>query len=176
MDCNRSAFLKNLPSVMRLPTSLFRLCSVLALSSTLASCSIGYNKDWNAAAVTDATRHPKNLEGAWTGTWKSNHDGHTGKLRAIVTKIPTAAGQPDKYNFRYHATWANIISGVINAEHEAIPVGKKKDGIATLSGEKDLGRLGGVYGFTGVASPIEFKADYKSKLDKGVFEMKRPVK
>jgi hypothetical protein len=160
---------------MRLPSTLLRLCAVLALATALASCSMGYNQDWNKAAATEATLHPKNLEGAWTGTWKSNHDGHTGNLRAIVTKLPTTAGQPEKYNFRYHATWANLLSGTINAEHEAIPAGKKKDGVVTLSGEKDLGRLGGVYGFTGVASPIEFKADYKSKLDKGVFEMKRPA-
>jgi hypothetical protein len=159
---------------MRLPSAILRLCGFLALATALASCSIGYDRDWKAAAATDATRNPKNLEGAWTGTWKSNHDGHTGNLRAIVTKLPTTAGKPERYNFRYHATWANILSGTINAEHEAVPVGKKKDGIVTLSGEKDLGRLGGVYGFTGVASPIEFKADYKSKLDKGVFEMKRP--
>jgi hypothetical protein len=159
---------------MRLPSALLRFCGTLVLATALASCSIGYNRDWNKAATTDATRNPKNLEGAWNGTWKSNHDGHHGQLRAIVTKIPTAAGQPEKYNFRYHATWANIISGVISAEHQAIPAGKKKDGVVTLSGEKDLGRLGGVYGFTGVASPVEFKADYKSKLDKGVFEMKRP--
>jgi hypothetical protein len=119
---------------MRLPSAILRLCGSLALATALASCSIGYDRDWKA----------------------------------------TTAGKPEKYNFRYHATWANILSGTINAEHEAVPVGKKKDGIVTLSGEKDLGRLGGVYGFTGVASPVEFKADYKSKLDKGVFEMKRP--
>jgi hypothetical protein len=161
---------------MRLPSALFRLCSALALSFTLASCSTGYNKDWQAAAATDATRHPKNLEGAWTGTWRSNKDGHTGKLRAIVTKLPTDANQPEKYSFRYHATWANIISGVITAEHQATHPGKKKGNVLELSGEKDLGRLGGVYSFIGTASPTEFKADYKSKLDKGVFEMKRPVK
>ncbi|HSI63380.1 MAG TPA: hypothetical protein VLE43_09680 [Candidatus Saccharimonadia bacterium] len=161
---------------MCLPTSLLRLCSALVLSSALASCSIGYNRDWQKAAATDATLHPKNLEGAWTGTWKSNHDGHQGKLRAIVTSLPSQPGQPERYSFRYHATWANILSGTITAEHQATHAGKKKGGIVTLSGEKDLGRLGGVYGFTGAASPTEFKADYKSKLDKGVFEMKRPVK
>jgi len=160
---------------MRLPPALLRLCGALVVSFSLASCSIGYNRDWKAAAATDATLLPKDLEGAWTGTWKSNHDGHKGNLRAIVTKLPTAAGQPDKYNFRYHATWANILSGIINAEHEAIPAGKKRDGLVNLSGEKDLGRLGGVYSFIGTASPTEFKADYKGKLDKGVFEMKRPT-
>jgi hypothetical protein len=161
---------------MRLPSYLPRLCSALLLPLALASCSMGYNKQWNAAAATDATLRPKNLEGAWTGTWRSHRDGHTGNLRAIVTKMPTEAGQPERYSFHYHATWAGILSGVITAEHEAVPAGRKKDGVMTLSGEKDLGRLGGVYGFTGVASPVEFKADYKSKLDRGVFEMKRPVK
>lgn len=159
---------------MCLPSAIRHLCGALSLSLALASCSIGYNRDWSNAAASDATTHPKNLEGAWTGTWKSNADGHTGKLRAIVKKMPTEAGQPEKYAFRYHATWANILSGTITAEHQAVPSGKKKDGVVRLSGEKDLGRLGGVYSFTGAASPREFKADYSSKLDKGVFEMQRP--
>lgn len=160
---------------MRLSSVFIRLSCVFALTSVLASCSIGYNRDWNRAAATDATMRPRNLEGAWTGTWKSNADGHHGKLRAIVTRIPTEAGQPEKYSFRYHATWANIISGVITAEHQATYAEKKKGNVLELSGEKNLGRLGGVYSFTGTASPTEFKANYKSKLDRGVFEMKRPA-
>jgi hypothetical protein len=164
---------------MRLPTVLLRLSCVLSVASALTSCSIGFHSDWRKAAKADATLQPKNLGGAWEGTWKSIASGHNGKLKAVATSVPTKDGASEKYVFRYHATWGKVLSGTFQAEHTAKPATDskgRKEGKVLLSGEKDLGTLGGVYSFTGTATPSTFHADYKSSMDHGVFELKRPVK
>lgn len=161
---------------MRPSAAFSRLLLAAAMVCCLASCSIGYQSEWRRAAALESTTKPTNLDGAWEGTWRSIASGHTGRLKAVATSEPAAKGRPVKYHFHYYATWAKVLSGTIHADHSAKPKGKGKPGAVDLTGEKDLGRLGGVYSFTGTATPTEFKADYKGGMDHGVFEMQRPVK
>src|SRR5438132_1135080 len=110
----------DVPSAMKVPISA-SIPSVLMLF--LASCSIGYNSKWTKAAADPATMNPKDLTGAWVGTWKSEKDGHTGKLRAIVSQ-PAPPQRPPQgretgYYFLYEATWKKVLSAVIAAEHTA---------------------------------------------------------
>jgi hypothetical protein len=148
--------------------SILRLAAAIVLLSCLASCSFGYNRRWTAVAQQSATTHPTDLAGAWEGTWKSEPTGHTGSLRAIVTPITRSTAA--SYHFEYKATWKQVLSAVFHADHMA----QWKNGRCTLSGQKDLGRFGGIYKFTGTATPKELHAKYESKMDHGVFEMKRP--
>ena len=152
-----------------------RLLTAAFLIATLASCSLGYDRQWRKAASANAAA-PSDLTGAWEGTWKSQANGHTGTLKAIVTKAETPASDKAKpgkeqYVFTYKATWKRILTGVIEATHEA----QKKGNHYTLSGQKDLGAFGGIFSFTGESTPSEFHADYKAKLDHGVFDLKRPM-
>jgi hypothetical protein len=62
------------------------------------------------------------------------------------------------------------LSAVFVSKHQAKLQGRSY----VLAGEKDLGRFGGVFRFTGTATPGEFHASYRAKMDHGVFEMKRP--
>ncbi len=155
-----------------------RLFTAAFLVITLASCSLGYERKWKSVAKATAHTPPSDLTGAWVGTWKSLGDGHTGTLKAIVTKPSAttsgggATGKPTEYVFLYKATWKTILSGVIEAKHQA----QWKGPHCTLSGEKDLGVFGGIFSFTGKATPTEFHADYKSKLDHGVFDLRRAEK
>lgn len=137
------------------------------LSLGLASCSIGFNRDWQDAAQAAPSRSPKDLSGAWQGTWRSEQNGHEGQLRAIVSVKDAKAGV---YAFRYHATYGKIFSATYEADHMAT----RRGGSYTLTGEKDLGHMVGVYHFTGTATPTNFKASYKSSDDHGVFLMSRP--
>jgi hypothetical protein len=148
--------------------SLLHLTTVFMLVSCMASCSFGFNRRWNTAAQQAATTNPTDLTGAWQGTWKSEPTGHAGTLRAIVTPITRSTAA--SYHFEYKATWKQVLSAVFHADHVAL----WKDGRCTLSGQKDLGRFGGVFKFTGSATPKEFHAKYESKMDYGDFEMKRP--
>lgn len=143
----------------------------LLLSLGLSSCSIGYGRHWREAAASEDTKHPVSLRGAWEGTWRSEKSGHTGTLQAVVT-TGEAGKEPARYTFRYRPVWKEVFSAVLCAEHEAKRKGTK--GAWILSGEKDLGLLGGVYRFTGTASPTHFCARYVSSVDEGVFDMHRP--
>ncbi len=149
---------------------LSRLACASLLIATLASCSIGYNHRWKKLAADNAAHPPKDLSGAWEGTWKSETTGHTGTLRAIVDAPIKVDAKTADYLFHYRATWKKILSSVFVAHHDATPKGKGY----VLSGHKDLGRFGGDFKFTGTATPKEFHAQYQSKSDHGEFEMKRP--
>lgn len=152
---------------------LLHFLPAITLAVTLSSCSVGYAHRWNKAAASAETTNPTTLLGAWEGTWRSEASGHTGTLRAIVT-APSPEANPTHYTFHYEPVWKQMLRVSLKAEHEA----KRKDarGPWILSGEKDLGVLGGVYRFTGTATTISFKANYASAVDHGVFEMKRPTK
>jgi hypothetical protein len=157
--------------------AIVRLAAILPLVTVLASCSIGYHRKWTKSADETLANPPKDLAGAWEGTWRSASDGHTGRLRAIAIAVPAAGNRklPIAYDFHYEATWKTVLSACITARHTLThPYPKKPGEITHLTGEKDLGALGGVFRFTGTATPGAFHADYTSNWDHGVFEMKRP--
>jgi len=154
--------------------SLLRTSAAL-LALALTSCSLGFKRDWKKAATSPPSSEVYPLSGAWQGTWRSTSNGHDGTLKAIASPIPAAPGTPGQtmYEFRYHATWAKVLSGGYTTHHLAKYDSKMNKHL--LSGEHDLGLLGGVFRYGGEATPTHFKATYDSKLDNGVFQMTRPV-
>lgn len=129
----------------------------------LAGCS--FNRQWNAAL-----RQPipaQSIAGPWEGRWLSDKNGHTGRLRCILT--PDGA---NAYNARFHATFWKIF----RAGYE-VPFAVTNDGARfRFSGQSDLGELGGgLYTYTGEATPEQFAAEYRSKHDHGKFQMTRPA-
>ena len=141
---------------------LFFIC---ILASSLSNCSTGFNQQWHEAAA--LLPKPNDARGAWVGTWRSEVSGHHGELKAVVTAIPSKSA-PHEFNFRYHATYAKILSGSFTTIHHVDSRGK-------LTGSEDLGSFaGGVYRYEGKVTPTEFQATYTSAKDHGVFEMKRP--
>lgn len=149
--------------------------ALLPLVLSLASCTIGFDRQWRAAAAESGGQKQTDLSGAWEGTWKSGVNGHEGRLRAVALRVAPQPGMPAAYQFRYEATWKKILSACVTTRHEVTAVKPGVERPFILWGEKDLGLLGGVYRFTGTASPSDFRADYKSEKDHGVFEMKRPA-
>lgn len=148
--------------------SRIQLLMAALTASVLSSCSLGYQSDWKKAAAHDAQHPPKDLTGAWEGRWYSLKNGHHGRLKAIVTQ-GEEQGKNTVYDFRYHATWARVLSGGYSARHLVDRRGK-------VTGRQDLGPLvGGVYHYEGKASPAEFKATYRCNIDNGVFELHRPA-
>ena len=139
---------------------------ICILASSLSNCSIGFHQQWHEAAA--LSPKPKDARGAWVGTWRSEVSGHHGDLKAVVTAAPSES-PPHDFNFRYHATYAKILSGSFTTTHHVDDSGK-------LTGSEDLGSFaGGVYRYEGMVTPTEFRATYTSAKDHGVFEMKRPL-
>ena len=141
-----------------------RFLFLLLTATLLSSCSMTFKREWRAALKAG----PKpGIEGAWEGSWQSATNGHHGRLRAVVGPKKNAEGDHD---FRYHATWANIVSGSYLAQHRVKP---GKDA-STFTGLHDMPKwAGGRYTYSGTVKGDEFSACYECAKDKGSYTMKR---
>lgn len=131
----------------------------------LAGCaSPSFNNQWKAQA--HAARQHDLVAGAWTGTWRSDANGHHGRLRCVVTKL-----EGNHYRFYYDARFWGIFGARYTVTQEVQQAGAA----LRIRGESDLGRLfGGVFTYEGHADGKEFRSSYRSTKDHGVFELVRP--
>ena len=105
------------------------------------------------------------LAGCWEGCWSSNTNGHSGKLRATITKVDES---------RYCARFSGTYQRILPFGYRVMLTVKREGDAVTLEGSKDLGLLfGGTFSFDGTATDTEFKATYSSRRDCGEFNMKR---
>ena len=143
-----------------------RILFLFIVASLLSSCASAFNREWKAAIK--AGPQP-GIRGAWQGTWKSDVNGHHGRLRCVIGPAKNAQGD---HGFHYHATWAGILSGAYRADHRATPA-PAKDG-HTFQGRHQMpGWAGGMYNYKGTVRGDDFIASYECALDKGTFQMKR---
>jgi hypothetical protein len=105
------------------------------------------------------------VQGRWAGTWKSDVNGHTGKLRCVVSP-PKGS---DEQTFLYRATWMKVLAATFKTAKTVTP---KTQG-ATFVGEKNLGVLGGTFRCKGSIQDDHFQATYESAVDHGVFALDR---
>lgn len=140
--------------------SLFALALCLACTTACSS----FNREWQAVAAGPVKTG--SIEGAWDGIWLSDHNQHTGRLRAIITKLDN-----DEYHARFHASYLRILTF-----GQAVNLAVKQDGTNfTFSGAADLGKsYGGIYEYQGNSSPEGFYSTYKCSIDHGTFRMTRP--
>lgn len=138
---------------------------LLALVTLFTGCS-SFNREWKAAAATAPDAN--SIEGAWDGTWLSDHNGHNGRLRAIITRL-----NDDEYFARFHATYMRVLTF-----GQSVNLRVRQDGTNfVFSGSADLGKsYGGIYTYEGNTSPEAFYSTYKCSIDHGTFRMKRPVR
>ena len=131
----------------------------------LGGCSgFGFQREWKAAA--QRPLETNDFQGRWQGTWRSEANGHSGGLRAVITRTAE-----DKLRTRFHATYGGIFQFGYTAMLNAEPA----EDAAHLAGKADLGWLaGGVYHYDGYVTPVKFYCTYRSKHDHGYFEMHRP--
>jgi hypothetical protein len=122
----------------------------------------------NSAVATTAPAPADPLAGRWDGKWVSEQDGHSGRLRAIVTRVDGET---------YHIEYDGWFFGMLRFTHGMNVIATRAaDGNAIhFEGREDLGSLaGGVYRYDGAADGREFKSTYQSSEDHGRFEMRRP--
>jgi hypothetical protein len=155
-----------LPRLKRTNVALVnRLLSLAGILATLLLCGCcGFNRAWDKAGQTPASAD--SIEGRWEGRWLSDINGHTGRLRCLLTR----SGDTN-YTARFRATYWKIFrySYQVDLQFE------QRDGLWHLRGDENLGWLaGGVYQYSGSVSPTNFQSTYRSKYDHGVFEMTRP--
>jgi hypothetical protein len=139
---------------------LFVLALLVCCSS---GCLLNFGRDWRSAKRDGI--YTDNLAGLWEGTWQSDHNGHTGTLKAIIT--PCGNGQ---YKAQYKGTFALIIPFAYATTHAAAD----EPGVTYFSGQENLGPLfGGDYTINGWANGESFVASYCADVDHGTFTMHR---
>ena len=140
-----------------------RTLALLVLVTFLCGCS-SFNHDWEIASRQPV--QPTQLEGPWQGSWRSDANGHSGKLRCVVTKKTE-----DTYRARFHARYGKVLSFGYTVTLRAQPQGPSWN----FQGQANLGFLaGGVYYYEGHSDGTNFFSKYSNKYDHGTFEMKRP--
>ncbi|MDC0268054.1 hypothetical protein OAK97_01975 [bacterium] len=137
---------------------------LLCLGCLVSGCS-SFGRDWKQTLSSPPVASSHALTGAWEGTWESDHNGHSGRLRCLVTHNPDGTFQT-----RYHARYAKVLSFTqdVTVKTEMTPEGH------VFKGQQDLGRLaGGVYSYDGGVTNGTYRAQYRSKYDHGSFLMHR---
>lgn len=129
----------------------------------MSGCGLSFEHEWRAAKNDPVPCDQ--FAGLWEGTWESDYNGHTGKLRAIITKCDDG-----RYRAYYHATFAYVIPFAYETTHTAT----FQDGVTYFTGEEDLGYFaGGYYYYNGQTDGTSFVACYRADKDHGMFRMTR---
>lgn len=109
------------------------------------------------------------MAGRWEGTWRSEVNGHSDQLRAVIT-----TGSNGVYSTRFHARYKKGILRFSFGYSVPLQVRQTND-THQFHGEADLGWLaGGVYRYEGSATGTNFFSTYRCKYDRGTFQMTRP--
>ena len=129
-------------------------------------CS-SFNRDWKAASE---FAHRDSMEGRWEGKWRSEVNGHTDRLRCIVSRTTN-----DIYRARFQAKYRAVFRITFGY---TVPLTVERqqpgDGVR-FEGSANLGALaGGRYTYQGHATATKFISTYSCKYDHGLFEMTRP--
>lgn len=150
-------FVRKIPYVVL----LFCLFTIFGNTSVLAST---FKQEWKNATATPPP--PNTIVGAWEGVWKSNAHGVSGPLRCVITESGNG-----HYNATFHAQyhWFHFTYVAKLAAHRSPEA-------LHLTGDADLGWMGGVYHYSGTASPTRYSSTYQSHVENGVLDLKRPEK
>lgn len=134
----------------------------LGVMLALTGCS-PYMREWNKRATQPLQGN--SIAGAWEGRWLSDSGKHGGRLWCMMTPETNQT-----YEARFRATYAKVFRFTYTAHFEMQP----HDMGWEFDGEASLGKLGGTYYYEGRATSSNMVSTYKSKYEKGRFELKRP--
>jgi hypothetical protein len=122
-----------------------------------------YNHQWKKAAAGVSSEDP--FEGRWEGSWRSDHNGHSGRLRCIVSRK-----WDDSYEANFQAKYRKVLTF-----HYPVTLLTTRGGtnIAFL-GEANLGWwAGGLYSYAGHADATNFFSTYSNRFDYGTFNLRK---
>ena len=152
---------------------------LVAFLAATGCCS--FSSRWNelAAAPPAPTAGDVSL---WEGTWLSDHNGHNGKLRCIVSKIepaeaiaakPVPSGAPiPTHRFEFSATWGLGFVSDYTIDMVVTPEGDKLH----FKGSFPIvvwPLIDDTYHTEGTIEGDQSKAKYHAEIDEGTFEMTR---
>lgn len=141
-----------------------RFTPLLLLAALVAGCSTcQFNQQWRRAALGPVPT--KEIEGRWEGRWLSDKNGHTGRLRCVVTH-----NHGKNYRFQFASTFWKVCRYTQAVSFQV----DSQDGMHKFAGDEQLGDLaGGVYFYRGTIQGNSFSATYTNRYDHGTFTMRR---
>lgn len=141
--------------------SLFRAFIVSIFLLGASGCRT-YNQQWE-----DAGKAPTSggFAGRWEGTWHSDQNGHSGKLRCITLQ----RNQSD-YDAKFRATYQKVLRFSYTA-----PLQTRREGSRWFfAGQANLGWwAGGLYRYEGHANAQSFFSTYSNRYDHGTFVLEK---
>ena len=132
-------------------------CAILVFG--LAACS-SFERGWRRAG---REAHHDPFAGRWDGRWTSaKHANAGGRLRCVLRPIDAR-----HYGASFKANWLAFTS-----TYEATLDAERRGNELHFQGAHRLPAMfGGVYRYSGRATPQKFNARYHSSYDHGTFEM-----
>ena len=157
---------------IRRSTALLRRCltalACLVAAFSFTGCST-FERDWRSAAQIPFSTNTT-ITGRWEGTWRSEVNGHNDQLRCLMTPLTNGL-----HSARFHARYKKGIFRFSFSYSVPLQVRRANDTFQFV-GEADLGWLaGGIYRYEGSATATNFFSTYRSKYDRGTFQMERPL-
>jgi hypothetical protein len=140
----------------------FVLILASALLFSAGGCS-SFKHEWQQAALNTSSTTP--LQGRWDGIWISDSNGHTDKLRCVISRKSDGT-----FRARFHAKYLKILSFGYTVSLNV----QTNDQRLAFEGQADLGwYAGGLYHYSGWADATNFHSIYSCKYDRGTFQMTR---
>ena len=134
--------------------------------AAVTGCS-SFEKRWREA-VAKAPTHP--VLGPWEGSWRSDVNGHAGRLRLIVS-ADAASATGDRADFTYRASWS-ALQGTFETKQ---PLTFQRNGGWTSEGDWELPAwAGGLYRYRMEGSRDAVQATFRARRDYGTFSFRRP--
>ena len=143
----------------KFPNALWFLLPLVFL---LPGCS-SFNRDWKKA---EKQPKPDGIAGRWEGTWNSDANGHSGKLRCLIDSVSDTT-----FRARFDSTYKKILHFKLTV----VMTGMITNGVFQFDGEAKLPSwAGGIYDYEGKVTETDFFSTYRCKYDHGTFRMTRP--
>lgn len=130
------------------------------LAPLTANCT-DFRTHWDRAVAARS-----GAAGRWEGEWISIASGHRGELKCVIVET----GE-HHWRARFRAGYAKIFRACYATDFH---VARTAPGGWSFSGRSDLGALaGGLYEYSGEATPETFTCRYTSPHDHGEFRLRR---
>ena len=135
------------------------LSCLVGLSLLGSGCT--FSREWKAASRQPAD--PRDITGAWEGTWQNSNNDHQDRLKAVITRVSDT-----EYRARFKAWWHVVFSGTFRTTLK----GSWQDDVFVFEGQEKV--YGWRFDQEGRITSTQFDSKYMSDGDDGSFTLRRP--
>lgn len=135
------------------------LSCLVGLSLLGSGCT--FSREWKAASRRPAD--PRDITGAWEGTWQNSNNDHQDRLKAVITRVSDT-----EYRARFKAWWHVVFSGTFRTTLK----GSWQDDVFVFEGQQKV--YGWRFDQEGRITSTQFDSKYTSDGDDGSFTLRRP--